>query len=103
MAVEVGSIRLEWEEAYRAFSEATRDPSHGHSLAAQVDVVLDELRRRLGGVFTLGELAEEYGRADVWAHAALAERGAPGWPRTLTVAEGAAFHVYSRGAVDYAP
>jgi hypothetical protein len=69
----------------------------------QLEAVTSELRRRVGGTFTLGELVEEYARADVWAHHVLAERGAPGWPRTLTLVEGAAFHLYSRGAVDYLP
>jgi hypothetical protein len=27
----------------------------------------------------------------------------PGWPRTLSLVQDAAFHVYQRGAVDYAP
>ncbi len=49
------------------------------------------------------ELADEYTRADVWAREALAEQATPGWPRTLSVVEGAAFHIYARGAVDYAP
>jgi hypothetical protein len=34
---------------------------------------------------------------------ALSEQAAPGWIRTLAVVEGAAFHIYSRGAVDYRP
>jgi hypothetical protein len=28
---------------------------------------------------------------------------APGWPRTLSLVEAAAFHEYSRGAQDYEP
>jgi hypothetical protein len=28
---------------------------------------------------------------------------APGWPRTLSLVEAAAFHLYSRGAQDYLP
>ena len=35
---------------------------------------------------------------------ALAEREpAPGWPARLTTVQDAAFHIYSRGAVDYRP
>jgi hypothetical protein len=65
---------------------------------------MDELRRRVGGTFTLAELAAEYARADRWVLEAVAERASvPGWPRTLAVVEGAAFHLYSRGAVDYSP
>ncbi len=61
-----------------------------------------ELRRRVGGSFTLRELADAYSTADAWARHVLAEQGAPDWPRTLTLVEGAAFHLYSRGAADYA-
>ena len=57
----------------------------------------------MGGTFTLRELADEYAVADGWAHDVLAEQAAPGWPRTLTLVEGAAFHLYARGAVDYTP
>jgi hypothetical protein len=39
----------------------------------------------------------------VWVRDALAELGLAGWARTLSLVEGAAFHLYSRGAVDYAP
>ena len=28
---------------------------------------------------------------------------APGWPRTLSLVEAAAFHEYARGAQDYEP
>ena len=62
-----------------------------------------ELRRRVGGTFTLRELAAEYAHADVWARHVLAEQGLAGWPRTLTLVEGAAFHLYARGAIDYLP
>jgi hypothetical protein len=41
--------------------------------------------------------------ADSWARDVLSEQGTPGWPRTLALVEGAAFHLYARGAVDYAP
>ena len=67
-------------------------------------MVTDELRKRVGSTFTLRELADEYGRADAWARDAVAERARlPGWPRRSAIVEGAAFHLYSRGAVDYEP
>jgi len=38
------------------------------------------------------------------ARDAVADRAtAPGWSRTVTVAEAAAFHAYQRGARDYEP
>jgi hypothetical protein len=70
----------------------------------QLEVVTDELRKRVGQTFTLEELATAYGRADDWARAAVEERAAtPGWPRTLALVQDAAFHLYQRGAVDYKP
>ena len=103
MTADVESARLEWEDAYRGLAEASRDPAREEGLRVQLEAVSSGLRRRLGGAFTLRELAEEYARADIWARNALAEGGAPGWPRTLSLVEGAAFHIYSRGAVDYTP
>lgn len=103
MSADVVSVRLEWEDAYRGLVEAARDPSREDGLRLQLEAVTSELRKRVGGAFTLRELATEYAVADTWARAALAELGVGGWPRTLTLVEGAAFHLYSRGATDYAP
>ena len=103
MSADVHSARFEWEEAYRDFWQATRDPAAAEALGRQLRAVTDELRRRVGGAFTLRELAGEYARAERWIHDVLAEQAVPGWPRTLSLVEGAAFHLYSRGAVDYAP
>jgi len=97
------SARLEWEHAYRDLAEVARDPVHEERVRMQLDVVTTELRRRVGGTFTLRELADEYVVADGWARAVLAEQATPGWPRTLALVEGAAFHLYARGAVDYTP
>jgi hypothetical protein len=33
----------------------------------------------------------------------LADQALPDWTRTLALVEAAAFHLYARGAVDYAP
>jgi hypothetical protein len=97
------SARLEWEEAYRRLLEASRDESNAESFRLQLEAVTGELRRRIGGFFVLEELADEYAGAETWVRGALAELGAPGWARTLSLVQGAAFHLYSRGAVDYAP
>jgi len=96
------SAKQEWEQAYRAFAEVS-DPLVEERLGQQVEALVTELRRRVGGTFTIGELAEEYVRADVWARDVLSEQGTRAWPRTLSLAEGAAFHLYARGAVDYEP
>lgn len=100
---DVESARREWEDAYRRV-ESEPDPGLAERLHAQVEVVRDELRRRVGGTYTLQDLASVYWEAERWVRDAVSERApAPGWPRTLSLVEGAAFHVYARGALDYVP
>jgi hypothetical protein len=103
MTADIASTRLEWEDAHRRLAEAARDSARSEGLRLELEAVTTELRRRVGGTFTLRELAAEYVRADAWAREAVALNGGPGWPRTLSIVEGAAFHLYSRGAMDYAP
>ena len=104
MAVVIEAVRHEWEDGYRRFEAASRDPVAAERLNAQLEVVTDELRRRIGQTFTVEQLAIAYDRADAWVRDAVSEHAAtPGWPRTLALVEDAAFHLYQRGAVDYAP
>ena len=104
MPVVIDVVRREWEDGYRRFEAASRDPVAADRLRAQLEVVTGELRRRIGQTFTLEQLALAYERADAWARDAVSEHAAtPGWPRTLALVEDAAFHLYQRGAVDYAP
>ena len=104
MAIVLDVVRREWEDGYSRFESASREPIAADRLRRQLDVVTDELRRRIGQTFTLEELALAYEHADAWAMDAVSEHAAaPGWPRTLAMVEAAAFHLYQRGAVDYAP
>jgi hypothetical protein len=104
VAADVESARHDWADAHRRLAEAAQDPARAENLRLQLAAVLDELRRRVGGTFTMAELAAEYQWADGWVREAVAEKAFTlGWPRTLVVVEGAAFHLYSRGAVDYSP
>jgi len=97
-------VRREWEDGYRRFETASRDPAASQRLRQQLEVVSDELRRRIGQTFTLDELARVYERADAWARDVVSEQAAtPGWPRTLAMVQDAAFYLYQRGAVDYGP
>jgi hypothetical protein len=99
--VEVELARRQWEEGSRRLDEEARNYPW---LLDALEVVTDELRRRVGQTFTLGDLAGAYARADDWARVAVADRAPyPGWPRALTTVQDAAFHRYSRGATDYAP
>jgi hypothetical protein len=100
----VAAARREWEDGNRRFAVAARDPAHADILHRQRDAVLDELRRRVGAVFTLTELAAAYGGAERWLQVVVDERApARGGVRTVSVAGDAAFHAYSRGAQDYEP
>ena len=104
MSVVIDVARREWEDGYRRFEAASRDPVAGDRLSAQLEVVTGELRRRIGQTFTLEELVALYERAEAWVRDAVSEHAAtPGWPRTLALVEDAAFHLYQRGAVDYTP
>jgi hypothetical protein len=101
---EVESARRDWAEGHRRLLEQARDPRERERLLAQVDAVGAELRRRVGGTFTLRELAGTYVGAEQWSRSVVAEQApAPGWPRTLSLVEAAAFHLYARGAQDYTP
>lgn len=103
-ALDVVLARQQWEEGRRRIERARSDPVAYARLASQVELVASELRRRLGLTFTLADLARAYDGAEEWARDVLEgarDEGAP-LPDTATIAD-AAFHVYARGASDYAP
>jgi hypothetical protein len=98
------ATRQEWEDGYRRLEAAARDRVLYAQYLAELEIVLDQLRRRLGQTFTLDELADTYPGAERWVQEALAEHElAAGWPARMTTVTDAAFHAYSRGAVDYRP
>jgi hypothetical protein len=98
------STRHEWEEGNRRLQAAAGHRTLYERLLAEVNLVLEQLRRRVGQTFTLNDLASAYGDADRWVQEALIEaQPAPGWPARSTIAQDAAFHLYSRGALDYRP
>jgi hypothetical protein len=103
MSADLPSARFEWERAHRDLAEVASDPVAEERVQRQLSAVSAELRRRVGGTFTLDELAEEYVAADRWARDVLADQAVPGWTRTLALVQGAAFHLYARGAADYTP
>jgi hypothetical protein len=104
MATLTETVRREWADGHRRFDALARDPIAGPRLLAQLEVVTDELRKRVGQTFTLDELAAAYRDVERWSREAISERAAtPGWPRTVSLVEDEAFHQYQRGAVDYVP
>ena len=100
----VTTARLEWEEGHRSFESEVRDPGRAAVLYGQRDVVLEELRRRAGSTFTLADLLAVYVESERWLSEVIEERApSRGWATTASVAGDAAFHVFSRQALDYTP
>jgi hypothetical protein len=90
-----------WEDGQRRLHAL--DPSERPAVERAVDAVVDELRRRLGGVFTAAELASHYlTRGTDWCFE-VAMRAAPANPEAwdMTTVAGAAFARYLRAASDY--
>jgi len=97
-------VRQEWAEGERRFESFREDPRRYGRLLELVELLLDELRKRVGQTYTLRELATVYPDAERWGRELFEERvEAPGWSRDLTTALAAAFHAYQRGALDYEP
>jgi hypothetical protein len=100
----VETARQEWADGHRRLEAERANPPRYRVLHAQVDAITERLRRRLGAVYTLSELAAEYRGSERWVHDAIA--GLPGpaqRPAGLATATDAAFHLYARGAQDYEP
>ena len=98
------SARQQWEDGRRRVARAQPGSAESRRLASELELVLAELRRRLGQTFTLEQLASAYDEAAEWAQVVLFDarpEDAPP-PDTATVTD-AAFDVYARGASDYRP
>jgi len=102
--MDVELARQQWDAGNRRIESLKPDRRRYAALVAQVDVVVGELRKRVGQTFTLSELAAAYDGADAWARDAIdvADPDAPPPDEPSTVAD-AAFHSYARGATDYSP
>src|SRR5215208_5485200 len=95
MAYAVENALYQWREGERRISGAP-EPAQA-DLDQATDVVVEELRRRLGSTFMVDELADLYARDTDWA---LARRHAAGTDAASVV--DAAFARYVREAKDYA-
>jgi hypothetical protein len=101
---QIAVARQEWEEGSRQVEAARDDGIRYRRLLELLELVLDELRKRIGQTYTLADLVAAYGESERWARELLEERAPmPGWPRELSVVLASAFDVYQRGAVDYEP
>jgi hypothetical protein len=96
--------RHEWREGTRRLEATREEPSRYRQLLELEDIVLDELRKRVGQTYMLDELGVAYDDSDRWAREVLDERASvAGWPRDLTTVLAAAFDRFQRGAIDYEP
>ena len=97
--------RHQWQDGIRRVEALRADDRDRYAdRMAQVDILVNALRQRVGQVFTLEELARSFDGADDWARTVLddADPDAPPVSEAGTVAD-AAFHLYARGATDYRP
>jgi hypothetical protein len=101
---QVEVARQEWEEGSRRLEAAREDARRYGQLLGLLELLLDELRKRVGQTYTLRELVDAYGESDRWAREVLEERAqTSGWHRDLSIVLAAAFDAYQRGAIDYEP
>ncbi len=103
----IDPARQQWADGAKRLDVEQRDPVRHRQLWALVDVIVSELRRRIGQRFTLDELvALHSGAAEDWAREVVSE-WLPAEPRVgladVTLVLDTAFHVYARGASDYRP
>jgi hypothetical protein len=90
-----------WQDGQRRLAAA--DPADRPAMERVVDELVAQLRRRLGGAFTVNELARFYAEQGTDWCFDVAVRVAPNQPAAwdLTTVTGAAFARYAREAIDY--
>jgi hypothetical protein len=88
---------FQWRDGEQRVRDA--EDSERRRLERAVDALVDELRRRLGSSFAVGELAGLYAEGTDWATDFVQSRN-PGVPAATVV--DAAFARYAREAFDFA-
>lgn len=96
-------LTVELELARQQWQDGARRVAGNRRLLEQVDHVVAALRQRVGQVFTMQELADQYDRADAWARDVVDDAFPDDPPVEAGTVADAAFDVYSRGASDYRP
>lgn len=101
-----GPLRFEevmglWQDGERRLRAA--DPGERRWLERIVDALVDELRRRVGGTFSVQELARYWAEAGTDWCFDIATRVAPMHPEAwdMSTVTGAAYARYAREAGDY--
>lgn len=98
MGPQVTTSLLDWDAGEKRLDEPSPDRDACLRVLSAVD---DELRRRVGGTYTLAQLQAAYEASSIW-FLELAERTAPGQPGAWdpSVALDAAFARWARNAKD---
>ena len=105
-ALMLESARHQWDDGKRRLEDVGAETARYRHLAALVDAVVDELRRRVGQTFTLAELARAYEGSEDWVRDVVAHTARPrarAGIRDSALVQDAAFALYARGATDYTP
>ena len=97
MAYTIENALFQWEEGEARIRDA--EPREARELERAARLVVEEVRRRLGGAFTLGELADLYGDGTDWVRDEVQRRFDD--VQTSTAVD-AGFGRYARRATDYA-
>lgn len=103
MGAALDSVLLQWEDGYARLRRDGGHPSTRRALDRAVSDIHAQLRKRLGSVFTVSELAQLYGSGTVWCLEIvldMAPQEAP--PPDAATATDAAFYLYMREASDFA-
>ena len=95
---------FQWEEGYRAAPGSALGPRRSTGRwGGWCVAVEDELRRRLGSTFTVGELVDLYRQGTDWAlELAIGRYPEDSRLWDLSIGADAAFYLYMREAADYA-
>ena len=100
------SARYQWEEGLRRLASEGSGTARSRHLALLVEAVIAELRRRVGQMFTLAELAQAYDGSEDWVREVVVRSVQPRFRagvRDTAIVQDAAFGQYARGASDYSP
>ena len=97
MAYAIENALFQWEEGEARIRDASGPEAR--ELERATRLVVEELRRRLGGTFTLGELADLYGEGTDWVRDEVQRRFRE---VPIGIAVDAGFLRYARSASDYA-
>jgi hypothetical protein len=91
----------QWQDGERRLAQA--EPAQRQALERVTQQIVSELRKRLGGSFTVDELVDLYDRGTSWC-TDIAYAVAPGapWAWDARIVGDAAFGRYLRDASDYA-